>query len=1240
MTKEEMLRPIEQAIHKFQTQPLKEASTNLLDILGYRSDRTLELINKDREGFKIAMKSNSAWNQFKEDKAKFASWIGCSFIFQLTDEEINKSQQMEIFEPSGFNASNIKSYLFFAVELMNGHYTRTQFSEITREINKLFPMPVMAFFKQNDLLTISIINRRSHKKNKEKQVLEKVTLIKDIRINDPHRAHKEILCDLSLDSLKNKFKIEGFDGLHKAWSQTLNISLINQKFYKELKDWYLFAVKSVKFPQIRPAEDMIDDHTHQSESVIRLLTRLMFCWFLKEKQELIKHKLFDRNALEQEIEGFFSNDGKSTTYYKAILQNLFFATLSVPVNERDFISESFHGHNKQHGNQYAYRYQELFKEPSHIKNLFESVPFLNGGLFESLDIIDFEPKIRLDGFSDVKKNQPEVPDFLFWGENKNVDLSQEYDDKKKKTCTVMGIFEILNAYKFTIEENTPIEEEIALDPELLGQVFENLLAYYNPETHETARKQTASFYTPREIVNYMVDASLKSYLHDVLKEKTQLTEDEIETNLFFLLEYSEKEHLFKPDEVNILIDAIDHIKILDPACGSGAYPMGILHKLVHILSVLDKHNTKWQEQQIQKARQISDPSIKTHTLQKIEHDFANNEMNYGRKLYLIQNCIYGIDIQTIAIQISKLRFFISLLVDQKIAQDKENYGLLPLPNLEFKFVAANTLIHAPHTYNASKDEYTLQFQDPFTQELENLTADYFSQYDIKEKKTTYEKIEKLVEEKILQKLKEINSLMKQINDERFSEKYKKDKKELIEKMQFELALWKSYGNLFKHESVGFFETEYFFPRIGDGFDIVLGNPPYIQIQKYSGKPEQKAWERQGYQTFTKTGDIYCLFYEKGIELLKDNGSLCYITSNKWMRNGYGDQLRNFLYLLDPKLLIDLGSGVFDKATVDTNILQISKQNNKHHMMALEINGVSNLDEEFSIYVANHLRPQMINERDIWFIANQIELNLKDKIEKIGKPLQEWDVNINRGIVTGLNEAFIIDKTTREKLVKEALRNSEIIKPLLSGRDIQRYHTNWTGQFLIITGYNLNIPLKYPSIYKHLIKHQTKAKKRKDQGENWWNLRACSYYNEFSKEKIVWAETLRIYEDGTINYPRFAFVQPGYYLDKTTFFITGDHKHYIIAVLNSSLAGYLIDRYYCNKLGELSRGLQWNLLQNFPIAPVKNENEIMELVNMITQKKLVNQNTENEENTINQIVYQLYDLTEDEIAIIEKGVGGR
>ena len=423
--------------------------------------------------------------------------------------------------------------------------------------------------------------------------MEKTTLIKDIDRTNVHRAHLDILSKLEFENLGNK---QNFSYFHNELKKVLNTKELNKKFYKEISNWYFWANETVKFPTDLVDKDgkQISQEKSNSENTIRFITRMIFVWFLKEKN-LIQENIFDKDYIYENIikEGA---DKTGSTYYKAILQNLFFGTLNTEMNKdiegnRTFIS---HMGNKseEYGIHTYYRYKRFLQneDESLIINLFKDIPFLNGGLFECLDNTTNRKKdeVRVDMFSDNPKNEDKLvfPDELLFGKEKDYDLNKVYFTSKKN-YKVRGLFEILNDYKFTVEENTPLEEDVALDPELLGEIFENLLASYNEETSTTARKQTGSFYTPREIVNYMVDSSVKEYLKTNL---TFVTDDKL--NLLFSIDSPVNE--FNSEETKDLVKALDKMKILDPACGSGAFPMGILNRLVKLLEVLDPENNTWK----------------------------------------------------------------------------------------------------------------------------------------------------------------------------------------------------------------------------------------------------------------------------------------------------------------------------------------------------------------------------------------------------------------------------------------------------------------------------------------------------------------------------------------------------------------------------------------------------------------------------------------------------------------------
>lgn len=627
-----------------------------------------------------------------------------------------------------------------------------------------------------------------------------------------------------------------------------SVEALTKQFYKDLYEWYQWAVdpaSGVYFPNNTSTE--ADDREDIETKIIRLITRIMFVWFIKQK-ELVPNKIFDVDFLETILKDFDPNSAVVGNYYNAILQNLFFGTLNRAIEDEQGNKRKF-ATNVKKDIKTLYRYAEMFtiREDEVIK-LFSEVPFLNGGLFECLDktktIDGVEQAYNYDGFSrnDKKfadgryRNRAVVPNVLFFEPER-------------------GLISILSRYNFTIEENSPEEQQVALDPELLGKVFENLLGAYNPETKETARNQSGSFYTPREIVNYMVDESLISYLGNTAFVRSLFSPE-------FVYDKT------KEAEYKTIADKLKAIKILDPACGSGAFPMGLLNKMIEILC----HITP-------------------------------DENIYEMKLAIIENCIYGSDIQSIAAQITKLRFFISLICNCEKDSTKPNFGIPTLPNLETKFVAANSLIAKKK--QVSHNLFENPEIEPTKKELTEIRHEHFSAKTAYRKSTLREKDKQLREK--------LAKLLEQDND--FAPEDAK-----------QLAAWNPYD---QNAVAEFFDPAWMF-GVSDGFDIVIGNPPYIQLQNDGGKLA-KLYADCNYKTFARTGDIYCLFYERGHQLLKPNGHLCYITSNKWMRAGYGEKTRDFFAKnTNPMLLIDFaGVKIFESATVDTNILLFAKAPNEH-----------------------------------------------------------------------------------------------------------------------------------------------------------------------------------------------------------------------------------------------------------------------------------------------------------------------
>ncbi|MGM9831355.1 MAG: Eco57I restriction-modification methylase domain-containing protein, partial [Paludibacteraceae bacterium] len=624
-----------------------------------------------------------------------------------------------------------------------------------------------------------------------------------------------------------------------------SVEVLTKQFYNELFTWYQWAVddqSGIYFPNSTDTSD--DDFEDKDKKIIRLITRLMFVWFIKQKN-LVPDSLFDETSLQQILIDFNPTATDNGNYYNAILQNLFFATLNRAIEDEEG-KRGFAKLQRQRDVKTLYRYQEMFQlGEAEILKLFADVPFLNGGLFECLDkttqIDGVEKAYNYDGFSRNDKRFPNgryrqrafIPNVLFF-------------DKEK------GLLNILKRYNFTIEENTPAEQTVALDPELLGKVFENLLGAYNPETRETARNQSGSFYTPREIVSYMVDESIKAYLLQAQEISTEVVDAVLSDDF----ERNETD----AEQYRIIVEKLKSVKILDPACGSGAFPMGLLNRMVDIL-------------------------------RKIDHQ----QDVYTLKLQIIENCIYGADIQSIASQISKLRFFISLICDCEKDSSKPNFGIPTLPNLETKFVTANSLIGLHKNKEQAQQLLWINSDDdPIKKKQEELLAvrhQHFRAKTAREKITLRKKDEQLRTELLL--------LLKQ--DNAYATQYAQ-----------QMASWNPYD---QNVVAPFFDPEWMF-GVSDGFDIVIGNPPYISTKGISAN-DKKAYEKE----FEFSDDTYNLFTFKGVSLAKNGGSLTYIIPKTFWTTQTKRNMRELLLSKNIRYIFDTANP-FESVMVDTCIIQV------------------------------------------------------------------------------------------------------------------------------------------------------------------------------------------------------------------------------------------------------------------------------------------------------------------------------
>ncbi|RKU16985.1 hypothetical protein C6503_11430 [Candidatus Poribacteria bacterium] len=1234
---------IHHALNRFTAGGLTENATQLLNVLGYESQRTL---NRDTNTTEAFLKDFDADDLINSEKALLHEWHTADFLFQLTPDEIRQHTQetLTFNEDPGVDESIYQSYLFLAIKLKGDTYSRTALANITREINKLYAIPALLIFQHGNALTFAIINRRLSQRDSDLDVLEKVTLIKDIDVANPHRAHLDILADLSLDALYQQHEFTNFLELHQAWQQTLDTSELNRRFFKEIADWYFWAVSQVTFPldkgrqggsvnaypldkgrQGGSADADADETVRNATGIIRLITRLIFVWFLKEKG-LVPNTLFN----EDDIAALLTDiDPQESTYYKAILQNLFFATLNQEMNTPEKPNtRKFRGEGRQHYNITSlYRYKRHFKDPEAALHLFVSIPFLNGGLFECLDKPDPDDAktiLRIDGFSDRDDNPLSVPNELFFSEPQAVNLNAVYGTKNSR-YTVRGLIHILNRYKFTIAENTPIEQEVALDPELLGQVFENLLAAFNPETGTTARKQTGSFYTPREVVNYMVDESLIAYLKRAL-DASGFPPDKggrgVDSKLRHLLAYNDEPHQFTDTETEHLITAIDTLKILDPACGSGAFPMGILHKLVFLLSKLDSRNAQWRQRQIDRVQgaitaseKIDDSTFRESAIKELEREiesineaFERNALDYGRKLYLIENCIYGVDIQPIATQIAKLRFFISLIVEQKIDDTRENRGVRPLPNLETKFVAANTLLDVEKPAQMSLRNPEIDTKE---QALEEVRRRHFTARTPRTKDRYRQRDAELRAE--------ISTLLKR-------DGFPSETTERI-------AGWDPYD---QNVTADFFDPEWMF-GITDGFDVVIGNPPYVRQEKIK---HLKSTLKKRYTCYTGAADLYVYFYERGLQLLSPNGIHTFICSNSWLDVNYGAPLQK--YLLDNTagavICHSEAEREFESADINTivSILQNGTPDADSHLRFLTFKtfigdpDIENRRERTRTYTelaqagtrenrytGDKWGGKYLRAPDIyWTILEKG----KDKLVRLG------DIaDVRRGFTTGANEFFYLD-TER---IQEWGIASEFLKPVIkSPRECKSIRVDPSQlQFKLFMCHADRAALAGTAALKYIEWGESQGYHQRPSCKGrprWWDLGEESGNSIFVKEAD---ETSAV------------FYNPDNYLVDCRLYYA-NLSNDILLFLNSAIGAMFFELYSRSGLGKGARSMMVSdyadvpTLENINVGKKMTES-VLRQISPLSPRKFAN--SESEWSDLDAIIFDALHLTQGEQDAVSEAV---
>ena len=1024
---------------------------------------------------------------------------------------------------------------------------------------------------------------------------------KDIAYFTPNKYLNEAGRVVSIDDLRSRFSVE----------------VLTKAFYQELSDWYAWAVKIVRFPNDLKTE--ADNEKYNAEAMIRLITRLIFVWFIKQRH-LVPDEFFDERYISAHLLKSFTPNAETTLfgkadnsyYYKGILQNLFFAMLNSPITPegKDTISERrFRTDRADYDNNKLMRHKELFKDPDLFVALANKyVPFLNGGLFDCLD--DKDNGKYFDAFTDREEiaKQLIVPDYLFFGEDvgRNIDLSEWYGDKRKKKVSARGIIDILKRYNFTVEENTPFDQDVSLDPELLGKVFENLLASYNPETQTTARKQTGSFYTPREIVQYMVDESLVAHLKRTVG-------DDLEAEYRKLIQYTDEEPNLTDGQRKAILQSIYQCKVLDPACGSGAFPMGMLQQMVHILNRIDPDNKEWKDMMVRNA--ISETSEaylnatddeRKEMVADIERSFNENvnRPDYARKLYLIENCIYGVDIQPIAIQISKLRFFISLVVDQKTNDNPvDNFGIRPLPNLEAKFVAANTLI------GLEKKEANLFDSEAIKQkekELKEAKHRIFGAKTVKTKRKYKERVATLRTE-IADMLKESGSIG---NEE-----------------AQQLASWDMFD---QHTSSPFFDPEWMF-GVGDGFDVVIGNPPYIsapaQIVDYNlSRQRQKLIDSKRYKSLYQKWDLYIPFLELGMQLNCKEGITSMIVPYPLTNQLYAKVLRKMLVEDNDMFeLVDLnGTKIFENATVSNCIPFIKKSDTTGKTW------ICNIDDNLiikRIFEQTHSELVQDEKTYVWNVTQEKrETNRHANMHVLGDYCY-----ISKGMVLNSDENSKEVKFVKADLISN---NQDDIhcKQYIEGKDLEKYKITRI-RFLEYGTDRSPAKLSRPT-FEELYTNRKLLINSLGGLKCSIDLNAEFYCEQQVRIALLWKD-LRSVENKSIvsSIKKFSTMKRE---DMESLSESIDLR-YLLGVMNSHYATVLLTNI---------RGGDYHIvpehIRNIPIPSATQEQQqpIIALVDKILYAKKADPRADTGawEAEIDFLVYKLYGVSYDEVLVVDPGTG--
>lgn len=974
--------------------------------------------------------------------------------------------------------------------------------------------------------------------------------------------------------------VSRWDVVQERVEKAFDVEEVTKEFFKVFADLYHKVADDIAL--VKGLEDKA------GKLAQLLLDRLIFLYFIQKKGWLNQ----DKNYLYDRFETCWDNDPKGCNYYSDFLFPLFQSLADADLKPLD---------------------------GAHV-------PFLNGGLFEDeskQDQMELLAKARL----------------------------------KVRNKTFRDVFDrLLEKFNFTVTEHTPYDVEVAIDPEMLGKIFENLILQLEKDPDKDLRKLTGSYYTPRPIVHFMCQEALKEYLVSQLAgddaKQAEKYREKIDTLMDMPAAYQIDEEtestlseLFTKPEAKVIRQAVLDCRVCDPAVGSGAFPIGLLHEMIGVISRID-------------------------LMLKGRKALKRRNYDYDLKKQIIENCIYGVDIQEQAVRLCELRLWLSLIVDYEIDKsipfDKAIRQVPSLPNLSYRIVQGDSLLERLFGHVIQLDKLA---EDAATKQLiESVQADksaYFREGNTKEKRRLELKIltkqADLAERLIEAKRNSMTTYQTNIfGDDGMSAKDRKAKaeyeiqlqelgelKQKVSKAKSEIKklpikktsdslndIYSIRKRLFQNQNSPTFIWRVDFAEVFNehhGFDIVFGNPPYLSHDKLTDK---HAFE-VNYQSYEPFADIYCFFIELGNRILNSRGILCFITSNSYLRSNYGLPLRKFLSNNSSLLsLINIEDyQVFDTAIVNTSILISSRVTESRNIGCSVVNTPYEPHLSFRTFVDTHnfTIDQQEFQTNTWVLLPPEILRIKKIIDSAGRTLEDYETKIRLGLATGANHAFVIDDATRADLIRKNHKNADLIKPILRGRDIHKFHYEEPSAYILLTKNSINVKKDYPDIYKYLSSFGVKFKKRGAQGKHWTNLRACSFFDDFKEEKIIWIELSDI--------GRFAICRDEIYLLNSAYFLIPPkqfNSKYLLGILNSDVI-----QFYLSIIAETS-GMgtnRWinNFVKLFPMPESSKQVqvEIGNLVDSIIGSVPGSAEHQNLLDQLNLQVANIYNLSEVHMRVIRE-----